>query len=146
MAEASDSSVQLFASAAYKRNHLVGRAYVDSRPFRIFEGSNDVLHGNTFEVVTGRHGAVSPDTIGQELERLGLRMPGDLPQGTLPALEIKDECSQRGKVQYGKIIEWIVLLGILEHMGAKEAMPVEEAQRVAKRHIAARVAELPYLH
>ena len=51
-----------------------------------------------------------------------------------------------GKVQYGKIIEWIVLLGILEHMGAKEAMPVEEAQRVAKRHIAARVAELPYLH
>ena len=146
MAEAADSAVQLFASAAYKRDHLVGRAYVDSRPFQIFEGSNDVLHDNTFEVVAGRHGSVNPDTISQELQQFGLRIPDDLPQGTLSALEIKEDCSQRRQVHYGKIIQWIVVLGIIEQMGAQKAMPVEDARRVAKLHIAACIAELPYLH
>jgi hypothetical protein len=146
MVAAADSAVQLFASAAYKRSHLVGRAYVDSRPFQLFEGSNDVLHENTFEVVIGRYGSVNPDTISQELHKFGLRIPDDLPQGTLPALEIKEACSRRQKVHYGKIIEWIVVLGILEQMSAQEAMPVEDARRVASLQLTARVAELPYLH
>jgi alkylation response protein AidB-like acyl-CoA dehydrogenase len=145
MAEASDSAMQIFASAGYKRNHLVGRAYVDSRPFQIFEGSNDVLHDNTFEVVAGRHGSVNPDTISLEVQKFGLRIPDDLPDGTLSALDIKGECSQRQKVHYGKIIEWIVVIGILEHISAQEVMSVDDARRVANRHLAARIAELPYL-
>ncbi len=146
MAEAADAAVQLFASAAFKRDHLVGRAYVDSRPFQIFEGSNDVLHDNTFEVVAGRYGSVNPDTISQELQKFGLRIPDDLPQRTLSVLQIKQDCSQRQKVHYGKIIEWIAVLGIIDHISPREAMPVEDARRVAKLHIAARIAELPYLH
>ena len=146
MVEAADAALQLFASAAYKRDHLVGRAYVDSRPFQIFEGSNDVLHDNTFEVVAGRYGSVSPDTISQELQKFGLRIPDNLPRGTLSVLEIKGDCSQRQKVHYGKIVEWIVVLGILEHMSAQKAMPVEDARRVAKLHMAACIAALPYLH
>ncbi len=145
MAEAADAALQLFASAAFKRDHLVGRAYVDSRPFQIFEGSNDVLHDNTFEVVAGRYGSVTPDTISQELEKFGLRIPDDLPQGTLSVLDIKEECSQRQKVQYGKIIEWIVVLSILEHMSGQKAMPLEDARRVVKLRMAACIAELPYL-
>lgn len=146
MAAASDSAVQIFASAAYKRGHLAGRAYVDSRPFQIFEGSNDVLHENTFDVVIGRYGSVNPDTIAQELHKFGLRIPDDLPQGTVPALNIKDTCSQRQKVHFGKVIEWIVVLGILERMNAQEALPVEDARRVANLELTARIAELPHLH
>jgi len=146
MAAATDSAMQIFASTAYKRDHLVGRAYVDSRPFQIFEGSNDVLHDNTFEVVAGRYGSVNPDTISQELEKFGLQIPENLPYGVLQALEIKEECSQRRKVHYGKIIEWIVVLGILEHMSTKETISVEDARQVANLNLAARIAELPYLH
>lgn len=146
MAAAADSALQLFASAAYKHNHLVGRAYIDSRPFQIFEGSNDVIHDNTFEVVAGRHGSVNPDTISLELQNFALSIPDDLPQGTLSVLDIKEECSQRRKVHYGKIIEWIVVLSILEHASAHDAMPVDDARQVAKRNIAARIGELPYLH
>ncbi len=145
MAAAADSATQLFASAAYKRNHLVGRAYVDSRPFQIFEGSNDVLHDNTFDVMNGRYGSVNPDAISQELETYGLRLPDDLPEGVLALLNVVKECSQREQVHYGKIIEWIVVLSIVDHSHAKENAPVEDARRVAKFHLAARVAELPYL-
>ncbi len=146
MAEAADSAMHLFASAAYKRNHLVGRAYIDSRPFQIFEGSNDVLHDNTFEVMAGRYGSMNPDTISQELQKFGLSIPNDLPDGTLSVLEINEECSQRQKVHYGKIIEWIVVLSILEYMSTQRTMSVEDARRVANFHLAARIAELPYLH
>lgn len=146
MADAADSAMHLFAAAAFKRNHLVGRAYIDSRPFQIFEGSNDVLDDNTFEVIAGRYGAVNPEAINQELEKFGLRLPDNLLAGTLSILNIKKECTQRQQVHYGKIIEWIVTIAILEHMRAKESTLVEDAMRVAKLNIAARIAELPYLH
>ena len=116
------------------------------RRVALLDGSNDVLHENTYEVLAGRYGSVNPDTIGQELQKFDLRIPDDLPQETLSVLEIKEDCSQRQKVHYGKIIEWIVVLGIIEQMSARKAMPVEDARRVAKLHMAARIAELPYLH
>lgn len=145
MTAASDSVVQLFASAAYKRDHLAGRAYVDSRPFRIFEGSNDVLHENSFEVVAGRHGAVTPETVDRELSTFGLRMPDNLPPGTLTALNVGEKLPQRQTVHRGKIIEWIVALGILDQIAPQVPMPGDEGRRTGRRHIAALLAELPYL-
>ena len=43
MQESAQTLVQLVGAAAYKLNHIDGRAIVDSRPFQIFEGSNDIL-------------------------------------------------------------------------------------------------------
>ncbi len=145
MAIAADSAIHLFAASAYKRNHLVGRAYVDCRPFQIFEGSNDVLDDNTFSVLAGRYGRVSPEAISQELEKFGLRMPSDLPKGALDALDVKEECSQRRRVQYGRIIEWIVVRSLVEHIGMDQKVPVEDARRVTNRYIASCTAELAYL-
>jgi len=44
MQEAAQSLVQLVGAKAYKQTHVAGRAITDSRPFQIFEGSNDVLY------------------------------------------------------------------------------------------------------
>ncbi len=44
MHEAAQSLLQLVGAKAYQLNHIAGRGTVDSRPFQIFEGSNDILY------------------------------------------------------------------------------------------------------
>ena len=43
--------LQLVGAKGYKHSHIAGRAIVDSRPFQIFEGSNDMLYTQTAEQV-----------------------------------------------------------------------------------------------
>jgi alkylation response protein AidB-like acyl-CoA dehydrogenase len=44
MQSAAQSLVQLVGAKGYRLDHFAGRALVDSRPFQIFEGSNDILY------------------------------------------------------------------------------------------------------
>ncbi len=142
---AADSAMQIFAGAAYKRNHVVGRAFTDSRPFQIFEGSNDVLQENTYEVLASRYGGVNIEVVGEELERYGLKLSADVPLAVRDVLVRDDGLSQRQKVQYGKIVSWILAQAVLEWESTAEDSPVEEGLRLAQRNMVALVAELPYL-
>ncbi|HTX74423.1 MAG TPA: acyl-CoA dehydrogenase family protein [Rectinemataceae bacterium] len=45
MQENSQSLLQLTGAKGYRLDQLAGRAVIDSRPFQIFEGSNDVIYG-----------------------------------------------------------------------------------------------------
>jgi alkylation response protein AidB-like acyl-CoA dehydrogenase len=49
MQEAAQSLVQLVGAKAYQINHIGGRGTADSRPFQIFEGSNDILYAQISE-------------------------------------------------------------------------------------------------
>lgn len=49
MQQAAQSLTQLVGANAYKLSHLGGRGIVDSRPFQIFEGSNDILYAQISE-------------------------------------------------------------------------------------------------
>ncbi|HKJ41937.1 MAG TPA: acyl-CoA dehydrogenase family protein [Sunxiuqinia sp.] len=51
MQGAAQSLTQLVGANAYKLSHLGGRSIVDSRPFQIFEGSNDILYAQISEGV-----------------------------------------------------------------------------------------------
>lgn len=44
MQESAQSATQLFGARAFRLDHIAGRGIVDSRPFQIFEGSNDILY------------------------------------------------------------------------------------------------------
>ena len=44
MQTAAQSFLQLVGAKGYRLDHLAGRAVIDSRPFQIFEGSNDILY------------------------------------------------------------------------------------------------------
>ncbi|MFW5905072.1 MAG: acyl-CoA dehydrogenase family protein [bacterium] len=44
MQEASQSLLQLTGAMGYRLDHIAGRSLVDSRPFQVFEGPNDVLY------------------------------------------------------------------------------------------------------
>ncbi len=49
MHDVSQSLLQLVGANAYQLNHVAGRGIVDSRPFKIFEGSNDILYAQISE-------------------------------------------------------------------------------------------------
>jgi hypothetical protein len=51
MQSASQSLLQLTGAKGYRLDHIAGRATVDSRPFQIFEGSNDILYQQISEAV-----------------------------------------------------------------------------------------------
>ncbi len=51
MQESAQSLLQLIGAKGYKLNHIAGSATVDSRPFQIFEGSNDILYAQISESV-----------------------------------------------------------------------------------------------
>lgn len=49
MQDAAQSATQLVGAQAYKLDHIAGRSIMDSRPFQIFEGSNDILYAQISE-------------------------------------------------------------------------------------------------
>lgn len=49
MQESAQSVVQLVGAEGYKLTHIAGRGTTDSRPFQIFEGSNDILYAQITE-------------------------------------------------------------------------------------------------
>jgi alkylation response protein AidB-like acyl-CoA dehydrogenase len=49
MQSAAQSLLQLTGAKGYRRDHIAGRAVADSRPFQIFEGSNDVMYSQIAE-------------------------------------------------------------------------------------------------
>jgi alkylation response protein AidB-like acyl-CoA dehydrogenase len=51
MQDASQSLLQLVGAKGYRLDHIAGRSTVDSRPFQIFEGSNDILYQQIAEAV-----------------------------------------------------------------------------------------------
>jgi alkylation response protein AidB-like acyl-CoA dehydrogenase len=51
MQSAAQSLLQLVGAKGYKLDHIAGRSVVDSRPFQIFEGSNDILYQQITESV-----------------------------------------------------------------------------------------------
>lgn len=51
MHDASQSLLQLVGAKGYRLDHIAGRSLVDSRPFQIFEGSNDILYQQISEGV-----------------------------------------------------------------------------------------------
>ena len=134
---AADSAVQLFASAAFKRNHLVGRAFIDARPFRIFEGSNDVLDENTYDVIAARHGGCDRDTINAEFSVYDLKLPTDIP----PALTdlFPGKHNQRRTVVLGRMLAWICMQSIWKKTESADV------PRIISRNIAELAAAIPYL-
>jgi hypothetical protein len=54
MQEAAQSLVQLVGAKAYRFSHIGGRGITDSRPFQVFEGSNDMLYAQVGEGLVKR--------------------------------------------------------------------------------------------
>ena len=142
---ASDCALQVFAAAAYKRNHLVGRAYVDARPFRIFEGVNEVLDDAVYSVIAGRHDCCNRAAVAAEIGRYGLRLSGDIPDRALSLFSTYAKTSQRQRVSLGRITAWLVALAILDREARETSTDLNDGRMFATRKLAELTAVMPYL-
>lgn len=119
MQEASQSLVQLVGAKAYKLNHIGGRGTADSRPFQIFEGSNDILYAQISE------GLIKLMKRAQETNLLDYLKQYDLTSRA--ADYVKDHLNftldmqmpQRKLVEMGKVIGRIISLNQVLQMADK---------------------------
>lgn len=108
MQEAAQLCLQVSGANGYKISHIAGRGIVDSRPFQIFEGSNEMLYTQIAEMVLKKM------KKGKESNLLAYLSIFDLTQHAAghfkKSLDFSpgDVLSQRKLVDLGKIISRVI--------------------------------------
>jgi hypothetical protein len=117
MQDAAQSLLQLTGGQGYRLDHVAGRATVDSRPFQIFEGSNDILYQQIAEaVLKGMRRAKETRLAAFLAEHDLTHRAADHFRDAL-AFEVDLRLPQRKLVDLGRILgrvvtmEWIIELG-----------------------------------
>jgi alkylation response protein AidB-like acyl-CoA dehydrogenase len=113
------SAVQLYGGQGFRKDHYVGKAFTDSRPFQIFEGSNDVLYEAIAAQLIGEARKLGLNTLGETLARHPDLPPATIPKDSLRELPIQVEDSQVDRVLLGKIISRYSAIGIVQECAAR---------------------------
>jgi hypothetical protein len=118
MQQSSQSFLQLSGGDGYRFDRLAGQAIIDSRPFMIFEGSNDVLYdqiATTFLAATRVKGEASLSAL---LSLHDLTRPAARRFAELLGFALSGDQTQRRSVDIGRILARVVATGLLEKLGA----------------------------
>ncbi len=119
MQESAQYLLQLVGGKGYRLNHIAGRAIVDSRPFQIFEGSNDILYNQISEAFIKNMKAVSLRNFGDYLTSFELTQKAADFVKKFTNFEIGTSMSQRKMVDLGKVIGRIVSMNLLVTLSEK---------------------------
>lgn len=117
MQDSAQTLVQLVGAAAYKLNHIGGRGIVDSRPFQIFEGANDILYNQITEAIVKQMKTIKENHVFTFLKehKLTSRAAGHLKD--LLNFEIDPQMTQRKYVEFGKTLSRIASLDLVMQLG-----------------------------
>lgn len=119
MQEAAQSAMQLIGAKSYKLNHIVGRATVDSRPFQIFEGSNDILYAQITEGLMKQMKRAKQKNLLKFLKGYNLtHQAADYVKGLIN-FNLNMEMSQRNSVELGKVIGRIISMNHVLELAQK---------------------------
>jgi hypothetical protein len=119
MQAASQNLLQLVGAKGYRLDHIAGRAVVDSRPFQIFEGSNDILYQQITESVlklmrsakeTNLYHFCAEHPLTSKVAE-GLRQSLDF--------EVNPQMAQRKLVSLGQALGRLITMNMTVEMGAK---------------------------
>jgi alkylation response protein AidB-like acyl-CoA dehydrogenase len=117
MQEASQSLLQLTGAKGYRLDHIAGRATVDSRPFQIFEGSNDILYHQITRCVLKEMKAHKQWNLRDHLTTVPLARRGAEFLGDHLSFRVDPEIPQRKQVQLGRILGRVVVLQMVLELG-----------------------------
>ncbi len=123
MQEASQSLLQLSGAKGYRLDHIAGRATVDSRPFQIFEGSNDILYQQITESVVKQMRKEKESDLLEHLSSLEITRRAADRFGDELSFDVADGMPQRKQVQLGRALGRIIALQLvleLEDRGFRE--------------------------
>lgn len=113
MQDSAQSATQLVGAQAYKLDHIAGRSITDSRPFQIFEGSNDILYAQIGEALVKMMKKEREGNLYQFLNRYPItKNPADRLRKVLD-FELSVNLSQRKLVELGQAAGNIVTMGMV---------------------------------
>ncbi|WP_340111891.1 acyl-CoA dehydrogenase family protein [Maribellus mangrovi] len=119
MQEAAQSAVQLVGAKAYKLNHIAGRGIADSRPFQIFEGSNDILYAQISEALVKMMKRAKERNLFQFLKSFDLTDKAVHFVKKQVDFNLDLQIPQRKLVDMGKIIGRVISLNQVLDLGDK---------------------------
>ncbi len=119
MQEAAQSFLQLMGAQGYREDHLAGRALVDSRPYQIFEGSNDILYQQVTEAVVKSMRRVKEANLGAYLRTEPLTARAAELFGDALSFDVDWAMPQRKLVELGQAISRIVTMEMTIELGER---------------------------
>ncbi|NVO19187.1 MAG: acyl-CoA/acyl-ACP dehydrogenase [Bacteroidetes bacterium] len=146
MHESAQSLLQLVGAKGYQLNHIAGRSVVDSRPFQIFEGSNDILYHQITESVLKMMKAAKERSLFQFLKGFALRAADRIRE--LVNFELDLGISQRKRVEFGQLMSRIVSMDLvlrLEEKGFRKDL-IDNAVIILKQEIASLLRTFHYIN
>jgi len=119
MQEAAQSLVQLVGAKAYRINHIGGRGTADSRPFQIFEGSNDILYAQISEGLIKLMKRAKENNLYQFLKDYDLSSKAAEYIKELTNFNLDFQMQQRKLVEMGQVIGRVISLNQVLDLGNK---------------------------
>ena len=119
MQEAAHSFLQLAGAQGYREDHAAGRAYVDSRPYQIFEGSNDILYQQVTESVVKAMRRLKATDLGAFLRTEPLTARAAETFGDALSFDVDWSMPQRKLVDLGRAISRIVTMEMTIELGER---------------------------
>ena len=117
MQDASQSLLQLTGAKGYRIDHIAGRSLVDSRPFQIFEGSNDVLYQQVSDSVLKSMRQVKEDNLYVYLSNYELtERAADYFKDTLD-FTVDRQMPQRKLVELGQMLSRVISMEFVIELG-----------------------------
>ncbi|NNF45960.1 MAG: acyl-CoA/acyl-ACP dehydrogenase [Desulfofustis sp.] len=108
MHDSAQSLLQLTGAKGYRRDHIAGRAVVDSRPFQIFEGSNDVMYSQVADYVLKKMKESKYRNLYDFLNQLELTTNAADHFKDVISFDLNFSSVQRARVKLGKIIAKLI--------------------------------------
>jgi hypothetical protein len=119
MQEASQSLLQLVGGQGYRSDHIAGRSTVDSRPFQIFEGSNDILYQQVTESVIKGMRKVKETHLGRYLAEEPLTARASTLLGDALSFDVDWKMPQRKLVDLGRAISRLISMEMTIELGER---------------------------
>lgn len=117
MQRASQSLLQLKGAMGYRLDSIAGRSVVDSRPFQIFEGSNDILYQQITESVLKTMRKVKNNNLQEFLSEFHLTERSSEYFKDALNFEVDPKMPQRKLVDLGKALGRIISIQFTLNLG-----------------------------
>lgn len=119
MQESAQLLVQLSGAQGYRTTHIGGRGIMDSRPFQIFEGSNEMLYSQIADMITRAMKKQKQLHLFDFLKDFKLTSEACLHFKKDLSFTLNSVLSQRKLVDLGKILSRIVCIGYVLELKTK---------------------------
>jgi hypothetical protein len=146
MQEAAQSATQLVGAQAYKLDHIAGRGITDSRPFQIFEGSNDILYTQITDSLVKLMKKAKEGNLFSFLKGFNLTQKSAAFLKDMLDFELEPNLTQRKMVELGQVIGRIVSFEMVINLGEKGFRPdlIDNGLNMLRQDISSLMSSFKY--